>query len=450
VPGTSAASSSSSARDGGRAAGAALALACVLVGATPAGALDVGVWPLFHVVTDPAAGTLRWTALGPLVAYARTPTSRELFVRPLLHLRRDGAAADADVVFPLLTAHVEPGYEWMRFLLFRHSDRGASGHDTTLFPVFTWRDDPEHGRGAAVFPLWARLPGFLGYDDFATLLFPLWLRVEYQGVTRRWFPFPFVSTVSGVNAHGLRLWPLWGDTDLAGRAHTRFVLWPFYIASDVHDPRYGDEHRLVVAPFWASLDGPWRTTRGWGVLGRTHTVDRLRGYEAIGSPWPLVYRERRLGDEEWEVERWAPVWGRSDVDGVHSRFWAWPLARALDQDQGDDHYRRRDGLLILWRDEREWNEDTGHAAALWTLFPLLRQVASDGRVAGQTPALVDALAPRSRGVATQWAPLWSLLSWRTDDAGDDLDWSLLWGLVSRERGRLRGPIHLDLDEARGG
>jgi len=422
---------------------------CVLVAAAPAGALDVGLWPLFHVVTDPAAGTLRWTALGPLLAYARTPTSRELFVRPLLHLRREGDVADADVVFPLLTAHVEPGYESLRFLLFRHSDRGASGRDTTLFPFVVWRDDPEHGHSAGLFPFWARLHGVLGYDEIDTVLFPLWLRVENGGITRRWHPFPFVSTVSGVNARGLRLWPLWGETDIAGREHSRFVLWPFYVESDRHDPQYGDEHRLLVVPFWASLDGPERTSRGWGVLGRTHTIDRRIGSEAIGSPWPFVYRERALGDETWRVERWAPFWGRSDVGGIHSRFWLWPLARAVDQDQDDDHYRRRDALLILWRDEREWNEETGHHAALWTLFPLLRQVASDDRVAGQAPAILDAIAPRSRGVATQWAPLWSLLAWHTDDAGR-LDWSLLWGLVARERGRLRGPVHLELGEGRDG
>jgi hypothetical protein len=432
-----------SARGAAGAAGLTLLVGVVLGGVDPAHATDVAIWPLFHYVRDDAAGTLRWSALGPLLAYERTATTRELLVRPLLRLRRDRDTVQADVLFPLAAARVEPGYESVRFLLFRHVVRENGARDTTLFPVATWRVDPEHGRSVALLPLFARLHGFLGFDEVAAVLFPLWLRVESAGVSRRWHPFPFVSTVSGGGAHGLRLWPLWGDVDIPGREHTRFVLWPFYVASERHDARYGDERRLLVVPFWASLDGPWRSSRGWGVLGRTHTVDRLLGAEAIGAPWPFAYRERALGEEAWRVERWAPLWGRSDVGGIRSRFWLWPVARTTDQDQDDAHYHRRDAFLVLWRDVRAWNDASGRREGLWTLFPLWRETAVDDRIDGQAPAIADALVPWSRGVTALWAPLWSLFAWRTGSDGS-LEWSVAWDLVSREHGRVRPPFHLDL------
>jgi hypothetical protein len=415
-------------------------LAALLLPA-PAAALDVGVWPLFHLTTDAAAGSLRWTALGPLLQWERTRDHAELLIRPLLRLRLDADGdARADVLFPLVTAQRSGAHRSWRFLLFRHAARDGGASDTTLFPLVVWRDDPAQGASRAVLPFWADLHGVLGFDAIQALLFPLWLRVEDQGVARQWHPFPFVSTVTGRGAHGLRLWPFWGETTIPGREASRFVLWPFYVESTRHDPRYGDEHRLLVLPVWASLEGPQRTSTGWGVLGYTHTVDRVLGSEAVGSPWPFAYRERALGEATWRVERWAPLWGRSDVGGIRSRFWLWPLARATDQDADDFHYRRRDGLLFLFRDETQWNEATGRRAGLWTLFPLLRQTVADHRVAGQVPALLDALAPRSRGVDALWAPLWSLLAWRSGADGT-LDWSLAWGLLGREDGRLRGPLH---------
>jgi hypothetical protein len=52
-------------------------------------------------------------------------------------------------------------------------------------------------------------------------------------------------------------------------------------------------------------------------------------------------------------------------------------------------------------------------------------------------------------VLAMWAPLWGLFRWDTSPAGN-LDWNLLWGLVARERGRLRPPWALDREAPDGG
>lgn len=443
----------------------AAAAAFVLL-AGPAAAFELKLWPLVRWRSDPEAGVVHVTALGPLVEYLRTPDVRDLRVRPLLWLtaRREPREDRLELLFPLASARREPGHRTVRVLL-------ASGHAAeggtrgfTLLPFVFWREPaPDAGR-LGVLPFYLDAAGLFGFDEVQAIAFPLWLRLRSGGVERRFHPFPFVSTVRGVPAEsadapaapgagagsatpaggapsGLRVWPLFGVTDVPGREHTRYVLWPFWIDQERWVPGYGPERRRVRVPVWAALDGAWRTSRGLGVLGYTHTVDRRIGSEAVGSPWPLVLRERALGEETWRTFRVAPFWGRSDDGRLRSRFWLWPLYRATDQDEDDFHARRRDLLLILGRLQWQWDEATGAESALQTLVPAVRNVVQDGRAAGQAPALVDALVPRNRGVLALWAPLWGLVRWETRPDGV-LDWSVLWGLVAREAGRLRGPVRL--------
>jgi len=219
-------------------------------------------------------------------------------------------------------------------------------------------------------------------------------------------------------------------------------MWPFYVENERLVPEYGWEHRLLVLPVYAALDGEERTSRGYGVLAYTHTVDQREGYEAIGSPWPVVFRDRRLGEEGYRVWRLAPFYGWSDREGIRSTFVLWPLYRTTDQEHGDFHFHRRDGLLVVWRHQRERDPGTGHSRALDTLLGVLRSDAVNGRPAGQVPALMDSLVPANRGILAMWAPLWGVFRWDTSPGGH-LDWSLLWGLASRERGHLRSPWFID-------
>lgn len=408
---------------------------------------------------------LSWSALGPLLEYTRTPDLRDLRIRPLLWLvaRREPLEERAEVLFPIASLRREPGQRSARLLLFSGQVGDAPSERFTLFPLIFWRRDLEHGGRLGVLPFFLRQNDLFGFDELETVAFPLWLRVRSEGVERRFHPFPFVSTVRGAaaeaapaaaalpddagaappdaaaSASGVRIWPLFGFTDIPGRERTRYVLWPFWIDQERWVPGYGPERRRVRLPLWAALDGEWRTSRGWGVFAHTHTVDRRLGSEAIGSPWPLVLRERPLGESRWRTFRVAPFWGRSDDGRVRSRFWLWPLYRATDQDEDDFHARRRDLFLVLGRAQWQWDEASGRRESLQTLVPLLRNVVRDGRASGQVPSLVDALVPRNRGVLAMWAPLWGLVRWQSRPDGR-LDWSLLWGLVAREAGALRGPV----------
>src|SRR5439155_1319079 len=257
------------------------------------------------------------------------------------------------------------------------------------------------------------------------------------------YAFPFVATYGGPGGRGFRVLPFYGTREIVGEERSSFVLWPFHIRSERLVPGYGWERRRLDLPFFAAIDGAGRRVRSYGPFAYTHAVDERKGTESIGAPWPLVFRQRRLGERDWQVWRVFPFYGRSDVRGISSRFYAWPAYRRKSEDVDDYHYERRRVLEFLWRRQTLVNETSGHHEMVTTMFPWLRSEQDDWRAFGQAPALFDSLLPKNRGLLALWAPLYGLVRWDTRSDGAR-DWSLLWGLAAREDGRVLGPWHLEL------
>ncbi|MGH7895846.1 MAG: hypothetical protein ACREQL_14335, partial [Candidatus Binatia bacterium] len=411
-------------------------------------------WPLFRYEHDPTTGRLHWSALGPLVEYDATADGRELAIRPLLWLRqrRDGADLQADFVYPVAAARWRDDDWAARVLLLSAQGRRRStaADDTrtrfTLFPLVFYRDRGEEPADFGVLPLFLDLHDAFGFARIRSVAFPLFVRFEEARVTRTWVPFPFVSWLGGEDGHGVRVWPVFGSTTIAGYEQSGYAAWPVVVWSDRQDPTYGAERRRVVFPFVARLDGETRESRAYLLTGYTHSIDRRRGVESTGAPWPLVFRERHLGagdDFTWRV---APFYGRSDVDGIVRHFYLWPLWRTVVDDRGDFHFRRRDALLLAWRSQWDWDDASGASHALTTLVGGFRSERTGDRASGQAPALLDALLPANRGIRALWAPLTALLSWETGPAGTE--WELGYGLVGRRRGALHGPWYIHDDAGR--
>jgi hypothetical protein len=437
------------------------ALVLVLLGASRAAALDVKLWPLFRYAHDEASGDLRWTAFGPFIEFRRTAETRDMWIRPLVHFaQRRGPVPDdrAEILYPIAATRWQSEYQSFRLLLltYRTSAKPGTPHPPaepppasawasrfSLFPFIFYRQSPERGRQLSVLPFYLDVDDVLGYDHVRAVMFPAYLRLSEPRVEKRWYGFPFVSTVGGADGRGWRVWPFYGDDEIIGRQRTSYVLWPFHIRSARLIPGYGWEERRIDLPAYAAIDGAGRRTRAWGVLAHTHTEDYRRGTESTGAPWPFVVRERRLGEEEYYVWRLFPFYGRSDGGGVASRFYAWPVYRTRTQEVDGFHYERRDVGLVLWRRQTLVSEGSGRDESLLTMFPAIRAEREEWRRFGQVPALFDSLLPRNRGVLDSWAPLWALWRWDTRPDGAR-DWNLAWGLMAREDGRLRGPWHLEL------
>ncbi|TMA59257.1 MAG: hypothetical protein E6J75_03565 [Deltaproteobacteria bacterium] len=419
------------------------------------------LWPLFRYARDDTEGVVRWSAFGPIIEFTRTREERDLRIRPLLWLRQKrGAERDdqSDILFPLVSTRWQNDYQTFRFLLFTYSSRPPPQPDThapvwttrfDLFPFVFYRSSPVVGTYFGVLPFYLDMPDFYGFEHARAVLFPAYLRLTEPRVERRFFPFPFVSTVGGPAGRGFRFWPVYGRTENVGTERTSYILWPFHIRRERLVPGYGWEQTRVDLPVMSAIDGPRRRGRYYGVFAYTHTVDQQKAYEAIGAPFPFVYRERALGESEYRTWRLAPFYGRSDRPPFSSRFYAWPAYRVHRQDQEDFHYERDDAILVLWRRQRQSNEASGHRERLSTLFPIRRSVESDGRRFGQMPAIFDSLMPKNRGVLAMWAPLYGLYRWDTEPGGAGT-WNVGWGLVARERERLVAPWHLAWSRDHGG
>lgn len=441
--------------------------------AAPAGAVDVKLWPLFRYAHDAKTGDLRWSAFGPVLEFRRTAERRELFIRPVLHLQQERGVGHNDrseILYPIAATRWTDEYQSFRFLLFTYRSLPPSGapHPPgeppppsewtsrfNLYPFIFYRQSPEYGTRLGVLPFYLDLDDVLGYEHIRTVMFPAYLRLTEPLVERRYYPFPFVSRVGGREGSGFRVFPFYGTTEIAGRERSRYVVWPFHIRTERLVPGYGWERRRINFPFFSAIDGAGRRTRAYGLFAYTHTVDERRGIEHTGAPWPFVVRQRRLGEDEYQIWRAFPVYGRSDVNGISSRLYAWPAYRTKSQDVDDFHYERRDVGLVIWRRQIRSNEASGYHERLLTLFPVLRSEEQDWRRFGQTPAFFDSLLPRNRGVVENWAPLYGVFRWDTRPDGAR-DWSLLWGLVASEDRRMIAPWHVELspdpteDEADGG
>jgi hypothetical protein len=429
-------------------AACAIAVLLVLLGAVPpAGALEIGLWPLFSWANDPGTGSVRWSALGPLVAYRSTPSEREFLVRPLVRVHEDRESRDVetDLAYPIAATHWRRD-EWsLRFLLFTARGRigpppaGAPITRFVLFPLVFYRERAED-TDLGVLPFYLDLHDAFGWSRVRAIAFPLFFELDEPRVRRTWTPFPFVSVVGGEDGSGLHVFPFYGRTDVAGTSASGYLLWPFFTWADRTTPDGGVERRRVLVPFFASLEGPDRTMRAYGLTGYTTSIDRRRGTESTGSPWPLVVREREIGGSTYDTWRLFPIYGRSSRDGITRRFYLWPALRSLAQDDGAFHFRRHDAMLVAWRRERDWDDATGRTHGLDTLVGLWRVDTLDGLSSGQVPAVFDAIAPHARGVRALWAPLTALVRW--DTRPEATDWSLLFDLVAHRDGRLLGPWYV--------
>ena len=437
----------------------------MLVGALPvdAWAFDVKLWPLFRYARDDERGQLRWSAFGPFVEYAETPDTRELHVRPFIsiHQKRGPTPDDrADICYPLASSRWTQDHQTFRFLLFTYRTQSRARETVpeevvppyesrlTVFPFLFYRHHPEDGPSLSVFPFWLDLEDFAGWERVRAVMFPAYLELTEPRVERRFMPFPFYSTVGGEDGDGTRVWPFYGREEVAGRERSHYVLWPFHIRSEVLVPGYGWERRRVNFPVWSAIDGETRTSRAWGTIAYVHTVDRREDSEVTASPWPFVVRAKHIGADEYYTWRFTPFYGRSDRDGISTRFWAWPAYRIKRQETDEALYTRRDSFFLLWR-RQTLDEDGGRHERLHTLFPLFRDVDEDGRRFGQAPAVLDSLMPENRGILGSWAPLYAFARWdtRPSESGEGVrDWNLFYGLAARENGRLLGPWHLERDD----
>jgi hypothetical protein len=439
-----------------------LLASCLL--STSAEALDIKLWPLIDYHSEPSGRALH--LLGPLFSYESGPEREQWTLRPLFSFtraherecrRERGHQASQNqfaLLYPLFVARWEADLaDYRLFGLIRYWTQPAEQDQDwdsrfTVFPFFFYRHSRTRGTTLSVLPFYADVHDFFGYRRVTMIAFPLYLRLEEPLVHRTWLPFPFVSWAGGPLGRGWRVFPLYGWDEEGDSERFRYVLWPFYIAHERHFARPERERRLVLFPFYASIDSAATQSRSFIGPFFTHTIDRKAGTDTWGFPWPLWLSQRRLDTGERTTLRIAPFYEDALTGDLHSHFIMWPAYRWETQEvEGTEPYRhtRSDAFLVVYRSIDEEQPARGHHRHLQTLFPLFRASGADRHEEWSTPALFDALLPRNPTIGDVYAPLWRLYTQRTDGDGPR-HWSLLWDLISSDGTQVRYPVHLDFSE----
>ncbi|MFQ5664968.1 MAG: hypothetical protein ACE5I7_00900 [Candidatus Binatia bacterium] len=422
----------------------------LLLWSTPSQGFDLGLWPLINYHSD-ASGTRRLRLLGPLFSYESGPERTEWALRPLFSYVRGPRVSQNQfsVLYPIFVSRWEPRQTQYRLFGLisyrRESSRAPHKWERrfTIFPFIFYRYSRTRGTSLAVLPFYADLRDFFGYKRIRLLGF--YLHLQRALIEHTWLPFPFVSWTGGKLGRGVRVWPFYGWEEKGAAERFRYVLWPFYISYERHFRRLEHERRLILFPFYARIDAPGKRSRSYFGPFLTHTIDRKKRTETWGFPWPLWVSRRDLATGKRTGLRLAPFYGDTHFGDLHSQFVMWPAYRWETQETETYRHRRRDALLLLYRDVEQVQPAYGHRRHLRTLFPLYRALDEDGDSQFGMLGLLDALFPLNPTIKLQYAPLWQLYT-REQQGASPARWSLLWDLISSDGTRLRYPVHLDLSE----
>lgn len=435
----------------------------LLLAVLPSGAAaaELRLWPLLNYRSDAATGSFQLDLLGPLFTYQRGPSRRAWALRPLLSSVRTDRGRGFDLLYPLLS--YERGFERERLSLAglivndrrtikTEDDRSESFHRFQLRPILFYSKRENAAPQLSVFPIYADVEGSFGIDRIRSVLFPLYVEATRDQETRRWFPFPLVSTVSGPGARGLRLWPLAGYTNVVGVERSRYFMWPLYVSRDMWDDSGALARHRLYYPLHARLDSPDIVHRAYlnplFVPFFSTTENRKTGIRTTSALWPLYMTQTDLESGELLTARLFPFWQTARREGRRRSFYAWPLLRWRRWDEPGYQRRSLTGLFVLVRDveERIGPADAArpHLRRTRTIFGLMRDIETSGVRSGQAPALLDALLPANPHLDTLYSPLWRLVAWNRPSSNSATEWNILWGLAGYGAGGWRGPLAFDL------
>jgi len=418
----------------------------------PAGAEEANYWP-FRVDDTPGAGgaTKSWQGGGPFF-FSRWSTDGSTAggFRPFYVYRADATdqSKESDILYPLITDR-EDGNDrrWSLLDLINLTgpkDPGAAGtRHFDAWPVYFSRDTGAAATSYhAVFPLYGTMLDRLGYDRLSWALFPLYGRFEKHGAVTTDVPWPFLKFVHGDGNHGFELWPLFGWRAKAGVYRDQYWLWPLF---------YRDESQLSAAtptelfgalPFYARDTGAgFRSeTFLWPFFGDTHRQAPYH-YDETRWFWPLLVQGR--GDDRL-VDRWAPVYTHSNLQGDDKRWLFWPLFRQEQWSESGLTLTRTQLLYFFLWSQRERSvahpeKAPAEKTHLWPLFSYWDNGA--GRRQCQVLSPFEVFFPTSEPVRAAWSPLLALLRFEQRAPGDTR-WSFLWDAITWRHTPTRREFHL--------
>lgn len=412
----------------------------------------------------------------PIVHYERTPSGGDdVRLRPLWRRLQEGERVEHQFLWPFgrvvsdseeVNARLFPLWTY-RWRLNGFGQRELEWEAPYPLPILPFvaggleaYEDGSTARYFGINPIYADLRGFLTYDHYLAILFPLYLgtvkgdRYSHNFLfwllgfggrdtapIERWhraLPLYAAFEQAGVRASYALLWPFftWGreklDTDdpvhrflfwppfgwqrsQSGRVHGWSVLWPLFQSLTVNERYY----RLdLLWPLFRYLrddneDRPFYQWWLWPLV--SHTDGRY--HQAWSFLWPIIWWRWFADIDGDQHQRWVlpfywHVEGRRK-DGKQSRFTkVWPLVHTSSRADGTGDW----SVLSpwFWREGNAYGVDEAYGF-VWTLAAGRRYAPAD-----QGMHLFANLYTQRTRNGTRYASVPFLFSYEGDDAGGTL------------------------------
>ncbi len=414
-------------------------------------AAEHNVWPFWVGAEDEATGRLTAAqALGPLYAEKRTAAGAEQQAwRPFFLWQQDARGERAHFLYPLFSWETAPDYRafsLFRIINYRLATEAEAAKTTRGFDVWPFYFSRDTGDAAtsyrAFLPVAGTIKHRFGKDELRWVAFPLYFDVTAKERRTRYTPWPFVRTIDGGGHRGFEVWPLAGRRERAGDYREQFYLWPLIYRQERNLSEPQPSVSYGVLPFYARDTAPGLVQENylWPFFGYTDRTEPKR-YHETRYFWPLLVQGR---GEERHVNRWAPFYSHSVVNGYDKTWLLWPLLRQAKWTDGDIAQERTQFLFfLLWSTtQRSLSRPEAAPASKRHLWPLA-SVWDNGAGRRQTQVLspLEVFFPGNEPVRELYAPFFALYR-HEQRAPGDTRWSLLWNAVSRTQSPAKQEFHL--------
>jgi len=427
---------------------ARLACAALLASLVPGRAEEVNFWPFQVRRDEPTAGTKSVELLGPLIFARSGPDGEQQGMRPLFLSTEAGGVTTGSFLYPLFTWRHEPDYRTFSFFQLvnlRDSTPPTGPFDKhfDVWPFYFSRttSEPEENY-RALFPIAGTIKNKFGKDQIKFVLAPFYAQIEKNGGRTTHAPFPFLRFIGGEGYHGFEFWPLFGHNTHDGDYDRRFWLWPLGFRSVTHLDEPVPDVALGFLPFYSRDTGPGyiRENYGWPFFGYTHRTAPYH-YDEQRYFWPFLVQGR--GDSRM-INRWAPVYTHSVIKGYDKTWLLWPLWRHARWNADGVAQTKDTVLFFFWwslRQESLANPDAAaaHKVHLWPLFSSWDNGAGRRQVQALSP--FEVFFPQNDTVRQLWTPLFALYRYERN-ADTSERHALLWNAVTWRHDRESREFHL--------
>src|SRR5690606_30250611 len=292
------------------------------------------------------------------------------FLWPFGRIVADGEEVNARL-FPLWT------YRWRLNAFGGRELEWEAPYALPILPFFAGgREGHPDGTSESYFgfnPVWADLRGYLTYDRYHAILFPLYVGTRKGDRWAHTFLF-WLAGFGGREGPPQERWhrflPLYATLQRAGVRTAHAFLWPFFTWGserlDTDDP----VHRFLFWPLFGWQRSASGATRGWTVAWPLfQSLAAGERYYRLDILWPL-FRWLRDDHEERPLRQWWfwPLVSRTD--GRYQRSWSilWPLVWWRWFADPDGEQRQRWVLPFWWHIAQDLED--GRRARFTKVWPL--------------------------------------------------------------------------------